>query len=366
MMVIKFKSPSVDTCKNCDLLKAKIDVSKTDSEERTTLIQEQQIHHLEADLAYKSKDRDKLRSKNDASIKTYTFDLQQCLPTPYLQNSLSFYKRQLWTYNLTVHDCATNDPFCYMWHEAAGGRGGNNIASCLFKHLKSLPSDVQSVVFYSDCCPGQNKNSYVVSMFTTFMENNSNIKCIDHKFLIPGHTHMECDSDHAIIEKKKKITTTKIHHPRDWYTFVGSVGGKRTFNVVEMNDSDFYAFGNLIKTKFQWRHIAEKSEKFSWKNVKWLRYSQGDFGVVQFKNSLNDDEPFKRLNIRRRGFQTVTYSDLEKDKYPQTITPEKKKDLLDLLQFIDPCFHEFYKNIKTTIASNIHPDLVEEDDELEA
>lgn len=364
-MGIKFKSPSVDTCKTCDLLMAKIDVTSPDSKERASLKSEQTIHHLEADLAYKSKDRDKLISKTNASIRTYTFDLQQCLPTPYLQNSLSFYKRQLWTYNLTVHDCATNDPFCYMWHEALGGRGGNNIASCLFKHLNSLTSDVRSAIFYSDNCPGQNKNSYVAAMFTTFMATSNNIETIDHTFLVPGHTHMECDTDHAVIEKKKKKTSLKIHHPRDWYTFVSSVGGKKTFKVIEMNDTEFYDFSNLVKTKLQWRHIAQGSEKFVWKDVKWLRYTKGDFGTISFKTSLSADEPFKRLNIRRRGFHTVTYADLEKDKYSQTISVEKKKDIMDMLQFIDPNFHDFYKQLKTTNSLNIHPDLVEEEEEEE-
>lgn len=96
-MGIKFKSPGIDTCKSCDLLKAKIDIADPNSNEKDKLISEQQLHHLEDDLAYNSKERDKLLAKNDS------FDLQQCLPTPFLQNTLSFYKRQLWTYNLTVH-----------------------------------------------------------------------------------------------------------------------------------------------------------------------------------------------------------------------------------------------------------------------
>lgn len=129
-----------------------------------------------------------------------------------------------------------------------------------------------------------------------------------------------------------------------------------------MDDSKFFDFSKLVKTKFQWRKLAEGSEKYIWKDVKWLRYTKDDFGMISFKNTLSTDEPFKRLNIRRRGYNSIKYTDLEKDNYPQTISAEKKKDLMDILQFIDPCFHDFYKNLKTTTCANIHPDLVEEEE----
>lgn len=38
----------------------------------------------------------------------------------------------------------------------------------------------------------------------TILENKTSIQQINHKFLVPGHTHIECDSDHLLIEKQKK------------------------------------------------------------------------------------------------------------------------------------------------------------------
>lgn len=165
---------------------------------------EQSTHHIEADLGFKSKENDKKLSVLDPTLKVYSFDLQQCLPTPFLQTSISFYKRQLWTYNLTVHDGATNVPYCFMWHEAVAGRGGNDIASCIYRHLATIPQNVRSVTLYSDNCAGQNKNSFLPAMFMIFLENNEHITTINHKFLTPGHTHMECDSEHSVIERKKE------------------------------------------------------------------------------------------------------------------------------------------------------------------
>ena len=163
-MGLKFKKPKADTCFKCDKLKMQISMAKSD-EEKNNLILQQSNHHKDTDVAFKMKETDKNLAKNNLNIKVYSFDLQQCLPTPLLTSNVCFYKRQLWTFNLTVHNCVSNIPFCYMWHEALAKRGGNEIASCIYQHLLSEPPNVNHVIFYSDGCVGQNKNSFMSAMF---------------------------------------------------------------------------------------------------------------------------------------------------------------------------------------------------------
>jgi len=99
-----------------------------------------------------------------------------------------------------------------MWHEAVAGIGANEIASCLFKHLiNNTPNNVTEVTFYSDTCGGQNKNSHVLAMFLKIIHMLPNVNIINHKLLVPGHTHMECDVvDHSLIEKQKKNSSSYI------------------------------------------------------------------------------------------------------------------------------------------------------------
>lgn len=118
---------------------------------------------------------------------------------------------------------------------------------------KKTPSNVESITFYSDNCVGQIKNL----MFMIAVLNNENIDSIDHKFLITGHTHLDCDADHSLIERKIKAAMSSMHHPRDWLQFIGTVGTGKSFVVVEMNQNNIFNFAKMSKET--WRHVDVES-----------------------------------------------------------------------------------------------------------
>lgn len=131
------------------------------------------MEHLNlADSAYKEKKRDKLACKTNPNLLVVSFDLQKCLPTPYLKSSISFYKRKLWTLNLTIYETHgnTNSAKCYLWNETIAQRGGQEIASCLHTYINNVPPHINEIIMYSDCCPGQNKNILISVMLLILME----------------------------------------------------------------------------------------------------------------------------------------------------------------------------------------------------
>lgn len=199
---LKIKQPKKDTCALCDRFKIQISNNISSSEEKAALIIKKNKHHEEAEETYEAKRKDS--KTNDVNKCVIAFDLQQCLPTPSLESSVAFYKRQLWTFNLTVHNILTSNASCYIWNETIAKRGANDIGSCVFHYLANLPPNITHVVMYSDNCGGQNKNSIFMAMCLAFLEQQDTIKIIDHKFMISGNIRMECDSDHGRIEKAKK------------------------------------------------------------------------------------------------------------------------------------------------------------------
>ncbi|XP_075152739.1 uncharacterized protein LOC142239131 [Haematobia irritans] len=291
---------------------------------------------------------------SDKSVKMCTFDLQQCLPTPYLSASIFFYKRPLWTFNFTIHDGATNKADCYIWHEGIAKRGANDIGSCIYKYLSELPYSVNHVILYSDSCPGQNRNSYVCAVFEKILQDHPSIQTIDHKFLIVGHTHLECDTVHAQIEKKKKKSSGSIQHPHDWANLIAATNKK--YVVHELKQDDFYDFQAFLKQNFSWRTNNVTGEKFEWKMVRWMRYEKDKLGILQYKHSHTMEEKFKELNInqRRRKEQTASLTQSYTSDLP--ISMNKKRDLIEMLPLINENFHNFYQNLKTEGECSIEVD----------
>ncbi|XP_067612620.1 uncharacterized protein [Eurosta solidaginis] len=352
---IQFKKPQVDLCNKCEILKSRVE-NTTEENEKKQLLMEQKGHHDEADFAYNCKKTDKEIAINHGNVKMFSFDLQQCLPTPYLHASMFFYKRPLWTFNLTVHDGETKKANCYIWHEVIAKRGANDIGSCIFKCLMSLPESISHVIMYSDSCPGQNRNSYISAMFEQVIEKHPSIAVIDHKFLVVGHTHLECDSVHAQIERKKKNMSGSIQHPHDWANLIAATSSK--YVVHEMKQEEFFDFSALLKMNYTWRTTNAKGDKFEWKNVRWMRYEKQKPGVLQYKTSLKPEVEFNELNInpRRPGksipILPTSYTSL------LTITKNKKKDLLDMLPLINTDFHNFYRHLPAEGECEVEADSV--------
>ncbi|XP_069362188.1 uncharacterized protein [Maniola hyperantus] len=309
---LTFKKPKNDTCGKCDKFKLQLEV-EPNLEKKQEIEAERYEHEKLYESSYAEKRRDNEKAKVNDKVITLSFDLQKCLPTPYLTAGFSFYKRQLWTLNLTIYRVSQSsaDAYCLLWDETIAGRGGQEIASCLYHHLNTLPNNLDEINMYSDSCPGQNRNIYVAIMIMYFIENSINSpRIINLKFLEPGHTHMEADTIHASIEKAKKKTAMKIELPKDWANLIRTVHRNPKINVVEMQQSQFYNFQKLLTTQYVHRKINSVKEKVNWTKIKWIQCRKVDPGVLYYKYSFDDSEElFKVLSLKRNRNMTRSQSE---------------------------------------------------------
>nr|CAH7738552.1 unnamed protein product [Callosobruchus chinensis] len=239
---LSFKLPYNDTCDECD----KFMLAKSQSRDENIEIEYQ--HHLEeASRRYHLKKEDKEAAiKSDGRMKLLTVDLQKCLPTPVLTNQQSFYKLKLWTYNYTISDFAGNATTCIMWDESVSGRGANEMASKLLKWAATINENVREITVWSDNCPSQNRNIVMVMAYFWIIHKHPHIEIINHKFLLRGHTHMEVDSDHSLIERERKKTPfLKIMTPWDWQQLARLCCRSKPFNVINMDTHDFKDFKSV-------------------------------------------------------------------------------------------------------------------------
>ena len=213
---------------------------------------------------------------------------------------------------------------------------------------------------YSDTCGGQNKNTHAAVMCIVALQNSPFLEEINHKFLVPGHTHMECDTSQALIEKNKKHFNGNIHHPHDWAQLIQQTGKKKPFMLREMTQEDFLDFAILLKGDLQLRKEDIIENPFSWREVQWLQYKKDEHGMIYFKTSLDPYQPFQCISFKRRGkVEISTLTPELRYTEPNLISEKKKADILDLFPFISPVFHQFYENLRTSQEGiDMYPDNV--------
>lgn len=104
---MSLKKSNNDTCQQCDKYDT-IMKSITDEETRKFARIDKNKHLKMAEESYEEKKKDKYLNKTNSKIATFQ-----------KMNGVSFYKRQLWTLNLTIYETTFDQsrPICYLWNE---------------------------------------------------------------------------------------------------------------------------------------------------------------------------------------------------------------------------------------------------------
>lgn len=131
---------------------------------------------------------------------------------PSIQASALYYSVKLKIHNYTIYDLATGDCSNYWLQESEGDLEASVFASILIKIFENKSIEPLYIIIYSDGCGYQNRNSMMSDALLEFSKFK-NIK-IEQKFLIKGHTQVECDSIHSLIECKLK--NKNIFLPSDY------------------------------------------------------------------------------------------------------------------------------------------------------
>ena len=343
---LHFHVPSKDTCVKCDLFKGKWECS-TDIKEKNELKIQHDLHLAKAENARKCLANDRASAiLNRGKVYAFTFDLEKALPFPTLTCSIAYYKRNMYVYNLGIHELAEKErAFMYVWDETTASRGAQEIGSCIRKHIVTKASTAEHIIAYSDACGGQNRN-FKQCLFWLKLIADTNIEVIDHKFMVSGHSFLPNDRDFGQIEQYAKDRIKYV--PEDWYSIIQKCRSKNPFALYKMNREDFFSI-QVLENLVTRRNKNENNNQVSWLKIQWLHFERDKPYKIFYKETLNQDYPFEILNIlpNRKGAPkylkniqlTTLYSD------PLKISAKKKKDMQELYQFIPPCHQEYFKKI---------------------
>ncbi|KAK3758232.1 hypothetical protein RRG08_061079 [Elysia crispata] len=286
-------------------------------------------------LAREKKEKDKDDAKDDNSKSVWTMDLQAVHLSPKTNASSAYYKTKVQVHNMTYFNLGTKEGFCYTWDECNGNLSSEMFAYIHYIHfenyVKANPGKKHYIIWSDNCCH-QNKNVTVANLLY-HLARKYNVT-IDQKFLVTGHTQMECDSMHSTIERN--IQMIDIFTPTE-YAVLFRTSRKRPFpyTVVEIEYHHPVKLGGQYFTSI--RPGKGKGDP-TVGDLKAIRYERGE---VQYKLSHNDDWEMLPQRVREVELDTLQLFHQQSQ-----ITQRKFQDVVSMLSIM-PTVHakRYFENL---------------------
>jgi len=186
---------------------------RKDQYDTCTSFKMKQINEKEYENHKNMKDRAQDEKKNDKMIAekdinqylVLTMDLQSVKLCPILKTSALYYFMKLKVHNFTLYNLANHKSVNHWWNETEGELEASIFCSIITDYLTSylsrheqegLNQKPNKIILYSDGC--QNRNAIMANALLNFSIQHQ--VQIEQKFLVKGHTQMECDAVHSVIE----------------------------------------------------------------------------------------------------------------------------------------------------------------------
>lgn len=157
-----------------------------------------------------------------------------------------YYKTKLCVHNWCIYNLNTHDGYCFIWNETEGGLNSDEFATILTKFftdmvIPKMDDNNRCITLYTDGCTYQNRNIVLSnSLLNVAMMHNVTI---EQKYLEVGHTQMEVDSMHAMIEKKLKNKVINV--PAEYITICKNAKKVKPYQVEYLNYSFFKNFKEM-------------------------------------------------------------------------------------------------------------------------
>lgn len=291
-------------------------------------------HVATKNLAQEEKQRDK-KSAEDNEIYCFTMDVQAVKLCPVLQASALYYKSRLQVHNFTIYNIATHDSTNYLWNETEADLCSSVFITIIIKHLeKLLTASPKPVVLFSDGCGYQNRNC-ILSNALSRLSSQFKIT-IEQKYLEKGHTQMECDSTHSLIERRLK--GRDIFMPADYIQIVKDA--RRNPKPLDVEYLSYDYFLNYDDHEMM-RFNSIRPPKSKVVDIRSLKYLPN--GQILYKIRYNDDYedlPIKNPLPNRNHTPKPLFNEKLK------INKNKWQNLQELKKVLPTDTHLFYDNIK--------------------
>ncbi|KAE8737783.1 hypothetical protein FOCC_FOCC016751 [Frankliniella occidentalis] len=350
---IGFFKPKKDQCGLCALIRSKHNPRHIKDQYK----EKYAAHIKRKDLVKKIKQKDRTVAEKDKNFAVISFDLQKQLPCPRSEVGTFFYKNKLSVYNLTIFHEVERIGHCYLWHEGLGRKGSCEIASSVSHFIdKLVQKGHKEITLYSDNCSGQNKNRYIFAMFQLKAVLHE-VK-ITHRFLEPGHTHMDADTIHARIENSTRLK--EILDFEDWVQAITEA--KETlpaYNVVRLKQSMIFDWKHLVSLQ-NWNKDM-KGQVIKWKKVREVSIDGREGNLVRIRYDLDGEICTLSPNRVGRPVNLKTYQPPRNYDGPIPLQASKREHIQEFCDTLAIPLdkQEFYQNVLAGTVDDNGDDLSE-------
>lgn len=290
-------------------------------------------HIIQKDRARKEKEEDK-RKALEGLCTVLAMDVEAVKVSPSLNASAIYYKTKLCCHNFTVLNLANQESVCYWFEETQADLSANTFASCLTDFLSQKCDLSKPIIVWSDGCTNQNRNSIMANALLSFsFEKNVQI---EQKFLVIGHTQMEVDGIHSLIERKLK--DKPIYLPSDFVRYTEEARQKPTPLLTKTLTYSFVKnYGERSTMVYESIRPGKKPSNSNSYSDRAMKYYDGK---IQVKLSFDAEYSDLPQRVKNKCKPLSFFQALHKERLK--ITKRKYLHLQDLKAVIPQDCHPFY------------------------
>lgn len=289
------------------------------------------------DLARKHKDADTIKSKEN-SCHVFVMDVQAVKMCPVNNANKFYFKTRLKVHNFTIYSLKNHECCNYWWSEIEGNLCSSVFATIVIDHLHKYCQDELPIIIWSDGCSYQNRNTVLSNALLQYAVQQK--KTITQKYLEPGHTQMQCDAVHSLIERKLK--NKEIVMPYDYVRLTREARQKPSPLLAhDMTHDKFrnYDDNNLMRYK-SIRPGRSKNDP-TVNDLREIHYFPN--GKIGYKTHF--DEEITELPQRTKEVAPhVEPSQLFRSQLK--ITKQKYDHLQEIKTTLPPEYHGFYDSLE--------------------
>ena len=352
---LRFKSPKKDTCKKCDIYKAKIE----NADENTRLFWElwHDNHLDQAELLQGRMKDDFVKAANDPELEVISEDMQKILSAPKMPTSIVYYKRQLNIYNLGIHVGSTGKGIFNVWLENEASKGTQEVGSCLKKYIEENIADpVKKLIIWADSCGGQNRSIRLVLMLKHVLQNHSSLKTISIRYLETGHTFLPNDSEFGDFECSLK-EHERIFTDDQYIKIMKSCRTKNQFEVNRLSSDDFFSVRNLEELITN-RKVDINKQKINWMETHEILLDKSQPNIIKMKRKINDE--FQTVDIAKGNESKIDFESVELERlWPngRPLSVAKLNDLKEMMVLVPEKYKYFYQFLDVVTSHDFVDDV---------